>query len=297
MKDLREEHSLETHVIKNPAKGPLLIVAALVLLAMGYAVYVFFFPKGTLLVKTVPDKVPVFIDGVEVGLSPIEKEMPAGSVTVRVTLPGEEPEEKTAQMFREHVTKVNFYERVPLEITTKPEQVLVYIEEVLKGETPIKEGVLVKPNKMVKIELKKEGYLTLTKEEMPLPEQPFILDLTLQEDPDYKKPRKTVRKWGPKKILVSLDNKDVKRILRQKGQRFQRCFEAAAVLKPKLQGKIVVEFKVEKDGRVSSATALSDTLGKRVSNCVLTGLKRIQFPKPGDQALTFKNSFVFQSNN
>jgi hypothetical protein len=68
-------------------------------------------------------------------------------------------------------------------------------------------------------------------------------------------------------------------------------------LRPKLQGKIVVEFTVEKDGRVLKATALLGTLGKRVSNCVLSGLKRIQFPKPGDQALTFRNSFVFQSTN
>jgi hypothetical protein len=294
---MTDTEDLDTHVIKNPAKGPLLLLAALVLSAMIYAVYVFFFPTGLLIVKTVPDKIPVWVNGVDVGLSPIEKEISTGSVTVKVTLPGEEAEEKTVQLFREHTTKVSFYERVPLELTTKPTQALVYVDGELKGETPIKEGVLVKPNILVKIELKKEGYLTLTKEEMPLPEQPFILDLVLQEDPNYKKPRKAPRKWAPKKILVSLDNKDVKRILRQKGQRFQSCFEEAASLRPKLQGKIVVEFTVEKDGRVLKATALSGTLGKRVSNCVLSGLKRIQFPKPGDQALTFKNSFVFQSTN
>jgi outer membrane biosynthesis protein TonB len=96
----------------------------------------------------------------------------------------------------------------------------------------------------------------------------------------------------------TVDKRGVARSIRRRQNAFQACYEAALKSNSKLKGKLVVEFTINRRGRVSDAAVIRDGLGSsQVSRCVIGVLKRIRFPAPDDGEVTISNSFVFQPNN
>jgi hypothetical protein len=91
-----------------------------------------------------------------------------------------------------------------------------------------------------------------------------------------------------------IDAKAVKRVLKRKGKMFQQCYETALKSNSKLKGKIVIEFTINKRGKVSEASAVKDGVGGGVAKCVVSAMKRVRFPKPDDGEVTIANAFVFQ---
>jgi hypothetical protein len=82
----------------------------------------------------------------------------------------------------------------------------------------------------------------------------------------------------------SIDKEAIKRVVRAKRPAMQKCYEAGLAHDPKLQGRVVVKFIVEKDGTVSSADdAGSDLPDKGTIACVAGVFRTMVFPAPWDR--------------
>jgi hypothetical protein len=94
----------------------------------------------------------------------------------------------------------------------------------------------------------------------------------------------------------SIDKKTVGATIRRRQDGFQACYDTALKQNSKLGGKLVVEFTIGEDGRVTEARAVKDGLNSaEVSSCVVSLLKRLKFPPAKDGEATVTNTFVFQS--
>jgi outer membrane biosynthesis protein TonB len=92
-----------------------------------------------------------------------------------------------------------------------------------------------------------------------------------------------------------IDKKSVAATIRRRQDGFQGCYETALKANSKLAGKLVVEFTIGDDGKVTEARVVKDGVGSgEVSSCVVSLLKRLKFPAPADGEVTISNTFVFQ---
>ena len=92
-----------------------------------------------------------------------------------------------------------------------------------------------------------------------------------------------------------IDKKSVAATIRRRQDGFQGCYETALKANSKLAGKLVVEFTIGDDGKVTEARVVKDGVGSgEVSSCVVGLLKRLKFPAPADGEVTISNTFVFQ---
>lgn len=92
-----------------------------------------------------------------------------------------------------------------------------------------------------------------------------------------------------------IDKKSVAATIRRRQDGFQACYETALKANSKLAGKIVVEFTIGDDGKVTEARVVKDTMNSgETNNCVVSLLKRLRFPAPSDGEVTINNTFVFQ---
>ena len=74
----------------------------------------------------------------------------------------------------------------------------------------------------------------------------------------------------------------IQRFVRQSYSRFRFCYERGLISNPKLAGKIVVRFTIDKTGAVSSASLVKDTTlpDMSVAACVVTSFTSLSFPQP-----------------
>lgn len=80
----------------------------------------------------------------------------------------------------------------------------------------------------------------------------------------------------------SLDTKQIDSTVRAKAQQFQDCYEEGLDRKPKLRGKAVMRFKVDRDGSVHEAGLTSSTLrDEKVEACLVGVFETMQFPELG----------------
>ena len=92
-----------------------------------------------------------------------------------------------------------------------------------------------------------------------------------------------------------IDKKSVMAVIRRRQDGFQACYETALKANSKLAGKIVVEFTIGEDGKVTEARVVKDSMNSgETNNCVVSLLKRLRFPAPADGEVTINNTFVFQ---
>lgn len=75
------------------------------------------------------------------------------------------------------------------------------------------------------------------------------------------------------------------------------CFEAALSREPGLAGKILVDFTIGRDGKVTEAgieTKQTTLLQREVQQCIISAVSTWQFPKPeGDGVVRVSYPFVF----
>lgn len=86
----------------------------------------------------------------------------------------------------------------------------------------------------------------------------------------------------------SLDKELIRRVIRQHMGEIRLCYEKELTKNPTLQGQILTQFTISKDGAVTSATIKSSTLrSAAVESCVTAAVARWTFPKPqgGGQVL------------
>ncbi|MCB9640863.1 MAG: AgmX/PglI C-terminal domain-containing protein [Myxococcales bacterium] len=104
------------------------------------------------------------------------------------------------------------------------------------------------------------------------------------------KKRNTVgRGWGRRAIS---------RVIRENRKFFKVCYERALAKQPKLQGRIVVSFSIQGDGRVAGANTKSSTLRHPVVEaCILSHFKGLRFPAPpGGRVVRVNYPLLFNYN-
>jgi len=92
-----------------------------------------------------------------------------------------------------------------------------------------------------------------------------------------------------------LDSAKVTKTVRSKMSALQNCYEKALNKNPTLEGKISVKFTIGTSGRVTSASASTDSLGNAsVTTCVLDKFRGFAFDKPEGGSVEYVFPIVFK---
>ncbi len=99
-------------------------------------------------------------------------------------------------------------------------------------------------------------------------------------------------------IMGSLDPAIIDAVIKRHLAQIQYCYERELQANPKLQGKIVENFTIESDGRVSVARTKSSTMGhKGVESCISDRFMKIRFPQPkGGGIVTVNYPLLFKGS-
>ena len=99
-------------------------------------------------------------------------------------------------------------------------------------------------------------------------------------------------------IMGSLDPAIIDAVIKRHLAQIQYCYERELPSKPKLNGKLVVHFVIEADGRVSQAAMKSTTMNDaNVESCVAERFKMIRFPNPkGGGIVTVNYPLLFKAS-
>jgi hypothetical protein len=94
-----------------------------------------------------------------------------------------------------------------------------------------------------------------------------------------------------------MDKEAIRRVIREHIREIRNCYEKELQRSPDLYGKIVLEWDIEEEGRVSRCVVKSNALGNdAVANCIVNRLKQWKFPDPPkDQIGRVVFPFVFSS--
>jgi TonB family protein len=94
----------------------------------------------------------------------------------------------------------------------------------------------------------------------------------------------------------NFDKKAITAAIKRRQDAFQDCYQSALKQNSKLAGKIVVEFTIAEDGRVTDTRINKSTMGSaEVEKCLQGVLRRMRFPAQKEE-VTLSNSFVFQAS-
>lgn len=117
----------------------------------------------------------------------------------------------------------------------------------------------------------------------PLPEPPVqAVEPSVQAEAPVQaeEPPPAVR--TPKaEVIGALDKDIVRRIVRAHIDEVRYCYNEGLKLDPELAGRVVVDFVVGSEGKVTRSTAKSDMDGE-VPECIAKAVGRWMFPLPGD---------------
>lgn len=92
----------------------------------------------------------------------------------------------------------------------------------------------------------------------------------------------------------TLDQNSILDVIKKNKRGIQACYEQELQKNPELQGKVVLKLTVGEDGKVSEYEIESSTLdNEEVHKCMLTRVRRWQFPKPEGGPASFSLPFVF----
>jgi pSer/pThr/pTyr-binding forkhead associated (FHA) protein len=100
-------------------------------------------------------------------------------------------------------------------------------------------------------------------------------------------------------FVGTIDREAVRRVVRSKLLEIKSCYERALNMDKSLEGKVVIRFQIEEQGRVRVASTKSTTLNNRqVEECVATRIKNAIFPEPPPGTVAEVDyPFVFGSQN
>lgn len=100
----------------------------------------------------------------------------------------------------------------------------------------------------------------------------------------------------PGRVEGGLDREVIRRVILSHRAQIRYCYEKRLNTNPGLQGKVVVEFVIGADGKVTSARAAEQTLADpEVANCLISKLKGWTFPEPkGGGVVVVTYPFLFK---
>jgi hypothetical protein len=99
---------------------------------------------------------------------------------------------------------------------------------------------------------------------------------------------------GAAGVGPALARESIAPVVRAAADEVRKCYQAALVQNPDLQGRVVVAFTVELDGKVSQASA-AETMHPSVDACVVGVIAALIFPKPDGAVVHLRYPFVFKS--
>lgn len=88
---------------------------------------------------------------------------------------------------------------------------------------------------------------------------------------------------GPAKEerLGSLPKEAIRGVVRENMRDIQRCYDSELANNNDLSGKVVVTFRISKEGEVDSASVAESTMDSRaVENCIVREVRTWEFPYP-----------------
>lgn len=92
----------------------------------------------------------------------------------------------------------------------------------------------------------------------------------------------------------TLDEGNLRDVLRRKRRDVQRCYERALATNPELRGRVTVQFTVGADGSVSDARLPENGLNDSVGNCILGRVRRWRFDPPSGGTVTVRRPYLLE---
>jgi len=117
---------------------------------------------------------------------------------------------------------------------------------------------------------------------------------------NLEKPRSVIRAGGGGAVMMgALDRAVIDGYIRRNLAKIRWCYEKELGKNPNLFGKIVINFKIKKSGRVGYSNVKRTTMGSpKVEKCVARQIKQIRFPKPNGGGIVIVNyPFVFKNSS
>jgi len=113
--------------------------------------------------------------------------------------------------------------------------------------------------------------------------------------------RKSARKVG--KIRIGSGRStgfckkgDISRIVRRRAGSIRNCYEQRLQVNPRLRGKVTARWTIGLNGRVTSASIISNSLRDgAVTSCILRAIRRMSFNKPEGGVCIVQWPFIFNS--
>ncbi len=102
---------------------------------------------------------------------------------------------------------------------------------------------------------------------------------------------------GKANIFGSLSKDIIRGIMRRERTKIRFCYERQLMKTPKLQGKIVISFVIDRTGKVKQAQVAKSTLANPpMEKCLLQVIKRMKFPAPKGGGVV-KVNYPYHFNN
>jgi hypothetical protein len=98
-------------------------------------------------------------------------------------------------------------------------------------------------------------------------------------------------------LTGNMDREAIRRVIQEHIREIRSCYERELQRSPDLHGKLVLQWYIEEDGSVSSASPKSDDLKRpEISKCIVSRLSAWRFPNPPrGQIVQVAYPFVFSS--
>lgn len=95
----------------------------------------------------------------------------------------------------------------------------------------------------------------------------------------------------------SIDKEAIRKVIRDNQRQIQACYEKTLNKNPNLYGKVILEWVIVGNGRVTNARVANSTLkNSEVENCILSRLRTWKFPEPPpDQEAVVSYPFLFNA--
>jgi hypothetical protein len=95
-----------------------------------------------------------------------------------------------------------------------------------------------------------------------------------------------------------LSKEVIQRVIRRQLGRMRYCYERELAKDPKLAGRVVVDFVIDKQGKVVHASTRSSTLASRsVETCLVRSFRAMIFPKPKKNIVKVSYPLVFSAGD
>ncbi len=108
-------------------------------------------------------------------------------------------------------------------------------------------------------------------------------------------PRASMSRGRPN-VNGFLSREQIERVVRRHSRGIRYCYERELQNDPELGGRVSVNWTIDLDGRVSSASVQENSMGNRdVESCILREVRRMRFDQPDGGMVVVTYPFTFRS--